>query len=359
MAIQTIPGGMPLPVWPTNVGAAPSLSTSSFTIDAAGEKAALVAISAVAKSIRYIYVRTATVTTGDTVDVRIETVDTDGLPSGTLWAANTNVALAVAGSDDNVWLKAGPLTADAALSVGSVFAVVVVNGGGGGNIQIASYQDQLAQVPFGVHFTTSWTKRDFLPLFFIEYSDGTYAPIFGLLDIGAPINAQTFNSGSTTNRRGNRMTLPFPCQASGCWVWMGIGTATTFSVVLYDTDGSSVLATTGSVDSDIVEANTAGIAYIPFTAPVTLTSGGPYRLAFVPGSATNQTLYDFDVPEAAVMGSFPLGTDCYRSVFTSSAWVDTAASRSCLGLILTGFDDGAGGGGGGDGVSRNRWQRRM
>lgn len=344
MAIVTFGGTVPFPAWPTLSAGTPSLSTSTFTIDAANEKAARVDLSTVSKSIRYVYLRTATVTTGDTVDVRIETVDTDGLPSGTLWAANTNAALVIANGDDTVWLKAGPLTADAALSVGSVYAIVVVNGGAGGNIQIASFQDQSAMVPYGVHFTTTWSKRDVAPAYLLEYADGSSSPVYGVSDYGGPITAQTFNSGSTTNRRGNAITVPFPCRVSGCWVWLGTSTATTCSVVLYDTDGTTVLATTGTVDSDTAEATSAGIAFLPFTAPATLAAGGPYRLAFVPATTTNQTMYDFDLPAAAVMDSFPGGQALHRSVFTSSAWVETTTARSYLGLLIDGVSDGTGGG---------------
>src|SRR3990167_3397480 len=133
MALQSITHGLPFPPYPMNASAAPTLTTTTYVIDAAAEKVAIVVAASTAKDIHKVHVRTGTVTTGDTVDVRIETVDsaTTGDPTGTLWQTNTNGALVIADGDDSVW-KSVTLTADAtSLVIGDVYAVVIVNGGAG------------------------------------------------------------------------------------------------------------------------------------------------------------------------------------------------------------------------------------
>jgi hypothetical protein len=344
MAIQTFKRGLPLPEWPSFVSGAPSLNATTFTLNADGEKAALVAKALAAKSIRYVYIRTGAVATGGNLDVRIETVGADGNPTGTLWAANTNVTLAVGSGDDNVWLKAGPLTADATLAVGDEFAIVA-SLSGAGDLFLPSYNDDSDTVrfPYGLLYTTSYAKQGRRPVFFAEYSDGSYEPILGIPDYGSPFTTHTFNSGSATNRVGNRYTLPWPCRTNGCWVWRGLADLGAFTMKLYDTDGTTVLATTGSIDTDHSYGSAVGLQFLPWQTPATLAATGPYRLVAEP-DAQNIVVYDFEVPDADIMNQFPLGTSLYRSVYTSSAWVDTPTARAYMGLFIDGFADDAGAG---------------
>lgn len=90
MALQSITHGYPFPAPPLTAAGAPSLG--NYLLDANGEKAALVFAATAAKAIRKIHFRTGTVTTGDTVDCRVETVDTaaNGDPTGTLHTTNSN-----------------------------------------------------------------------------------------------------------------------------------------------------------------------------------------------------------------------------------------------------------------------------
>lgn len=342
MAIQSIKHGLPFPAWPVEGSGVPSLS--NYLIDASGEKVAVVASATAAKSIRTIHFRTGTVTTGDTLDCRVETVDNaaNGDPTGTLWATNTNGSCVVASSDDNVW-KSATLTADATLAIGDVFAIVIVNGGGGGNLNIAGFADSAPLFPYGDHFTSAWAKVGAPPLIVAEYSDGSFEPIYGIADSGGPITTTTYNSGSTTNRRGNIFQLAFPSRAKGCWAW--VDADGDFTVKVYDSAGTSVLATTATINNFQRLSNAGRIAFYPFLASVSLSAGTNYRIAVVPGTVTNLSTYEFDVPAAGMLDMFPGGQSCHASVFTSSAWVETTTRRGYLGLFLDGFDDGASAGG--------------
>jgi len=338
MALQSFGGyGLPYPAYPSAVATLPT--TSTVLIDAAGEKAAYIFAATAAKAIRKVHLRTATVTTGDTVDVRVETVDgaANGDPTGTLWATNTNGALVIASSDDNVW-KSVQLTADTpALAIGDVVALVVANGGGGGNMNIVTYQDHTAAFPYSDLFTGSWTKQAFGTLILPEYTDGSFEPILGFVDTGALLNTTTFNSGTATNRRGNIFQVAGPCRAKGCWVWLDADGD--FTVKLYDSDGVSVLATTASVNTFQRSGTTANLQFYPFTAPASLAKATSYRIAVVPATTTSLSTYDFDVPVAGMLDMFPGGQNCKASVYTSGAWVETATRRGYLGVMLDAFDD--------------------
>lgn len=342
MAIQSVKHGLPFPAWPTGVSSLPSFS--SYLIDASGEKAALVFQATAAKAIHKIHFRTGTVLTGDTVDCRVETLDASGDPSGTLATASANGSAVVASDDDNAW-KSATLTADHTPAIGDYVALVIVNGGAGGNMSIVSFQDASAssRFPYGEVYTTAWAKGATPALIVPEYSDGSFEPIFGYIDAGGPINSNAINSGTATTRHGNIFQLAFPCRAKGCWVW--IDADGDFTVKLYDSDGSTVLATTATVTSAYRESAGSGIQFYPFTTTASLSRDTNYRLAVVPSSVTSLTVYDFDVPAAGMLDMFPGGQSCRHSVYTSGAWAETTTRRSYLGVLLDGFDDGVSAGG--------------
>lgn len=348
MALQSIKGGLPIPLWPPQYTTAPNNASSTYTINAAGEKVALVCRATATKSIRKIVFRTATVTVGDTLDCRIETVDgTTGDPSGTLFGTNTNVSLVVNSTDDNLWLTTAALTADASVNKGDLFAIVLVNGGGGGNMQIQGYGDdvQASGFPYGDLFDTgAWAKSAAAtPVMGVEYSDGSYEAILGLHGAGV-VNNNTFNSGSSPSRRGNLFTLPFPARAAGCWAW--VDADGDFTIRLYDSDGTTVLATTGSIDKDVRQNTAAGMFFLPFTATANLSKNTNYRISIEPDTVTSLISYDFDVPTAGYMDQFCGGQSVYSTTYTSPNWTETTTKRAFVGVFLDAFDDGTAVGGG-------------
>lgn len=340
MALQTS-NGWCWPMPPLLQSTLPNLNTT-FLIDAAAEKAAIVFQASAAKNAHKIWIRFATTTTGDTLDVRVETVDTaaNGDPTGTLFGTNTNGALVLAGSDDNIW-KSVTLTADATFAAGDVVAVVVVQGSVPGNTQISAYADlgvgQGGSFPYGDLYTGAWAKQQYMPMIWIEYSDGTFEPIFGLIDQGSPLTTNTINTGTTMTRTGNLFQVPFPCRLNGCWVWVDADGG--FSVKVYDSDGTTVLATTATFNAFQRAATTAGLIFLSFTTKATLVKNTNYRIAIVLSSVTSMTSYQFDVPSAAAMAMFPGGTSMYATDYNSGSWAETTTRRTWMGIFADAFDD--------------------
>jgi hypothetical protein len=334
----------PFPAWPTLVSGLPSLA-GTYVLDAASEKACIIYAATTAKEIDKVHFRTGTVTTGDTVDVRVETVDdaANGDPTGTLVDTNSNIAVAVANGDDNVW-KSATLTANATPAIGDVVALCVTNGGGGGNMALANFADTTGGFPYGDLFAAAAWAKQLAPLMAIpEYSDGTFEPIFGFPDSGGPINTNSYDSNDTTNRRGNIFQLINAATARGCWVWIDADAA--FSCKVYAANGTDVLATTAEVNAFQRQGTGAGIQSYPFTASVELSAGVNYRVAIVPSVTTaTVTTYDFDVHAAGVLDMFAGGTEMHATAFTSSAWVETTTKRAYVGLMLEAVTATTGGG---------------
>ena len=90
MAFQTIPGGLAIPV-PPNSGTSSTTFGTPMLLNAASEEAAGVLYAPKTGTISKIGFLTGTVTTGDTVDARMETVSAaNGDPTGTLLGTNSN-----------------------------------------------------------------------------------------------------------------------------------------------------------------------------------------------------------------------------------------------------------------------------
>lgn len=257
--------------------------------------------------------------------------------------------------DDNTWLQTADLTADADIAQDEAFAIRVT-AGSPGNLIFSGYQQQQPVLPYRQVFTGgSWAAAAIIPLLIPIGPGGVYSPIPGVDFVGAPNNVSAYNNAGATTRRGNRFDVRTVMTVYGAWVMRnGAANNGDFSVQLYDTNGTTVLASSGVIDGD-VRAAVVGPCFAAFEdGPVTLGLGTGYRLAIVAESATNTAAFDFDVPAAAMLDMLPGRQAMHRSVYTSGNWVDTATSRTIMGLLIdvdsldgspTAGSPGAGGGG--------------
>lgn len=341
--------GWAIPLIPTHLGInTPSASTFA-TLDAASEAVAIICRyepdDGASRTIQNILFRTGTVTTGgaNDLDCRIETVDpTTGLPTGTLWnlngtGASPNINHDLADANDNTWIITAALTNGAVLVKGDIFAVVIRQPAASfGNWALVGSAREFFHGPMGAADPTAagWAKNNAaLPMITVAYSDGSYGHLDNMMGFGVP-RSTAFNSGSATNRRGNLFQLPYPVRAQGAWGVINPTAGADYSIRLYDSAGSQ-LATTGTIDGDTWQNS---LRFHRFTTAVDLARLTNYRIAVVPETANNLSLYAFDVRDVSMMEMNPLGQFMFESLFTSSAWVDSAtASRSLLGLVAAGF----------------------
>jgi hypothetical protein len=204
----------------------------------------------------------------------------------------------------------------------------------------------VAATPWGAsHNGTSWTIRahqGYLNLA-LEYDDGTYSQI-GNVYPATSGSVVTYNDSSTPDERALIFTFPFDVEVTGAWFWIDLDSD--MDLVLYDSDGSTVLETL-SLAGNFRPFNTQERRFVKFAGSHVLTGGDTYRLAAKPTSGSNISLGQFTVSAAAVLGAWDGGTDFYLSTRTDGgSWTETTTTRPFMGLVIRGLDTtGVGGGG--------------
>lgn len=334
MAIQTVPQ-MYAPSPPSSVSAAPTFAGGTI---GAGQYQAFIFQAPVTGTVTGVGFSTGAVTTGCTLDVRMETV-TAGLASGSLVAANTNITQVVADGDDNVWFDV-TFTAGANLTAGTIYALAFrISSGTPVALTIQAFQDTAQYLPYMDNNGAAALAGS--GTFVLNYN-GTYHPILGIWPI-TTIVTDTFNNASTPNTIGLKFTLPVPARIIGFWAWLDLDAST--AVKLYDKDGVTVLASTSALTSNTPPVTSAGVSNTFFGSSVVLQKNTAYYLAVVPSSGSSLTLYSFNVNSAAQLAAAPAGANfMYTSASTPSgtgSWTDVNTRAPFLGPIFDGFDDGA------------------
>jgi len=319
-------------------------------LDAAGEQWAYLFRAPKSGNISTIGFRTGTVTTGAAVDVRLETVDpATGDPTGTLKAANANATQTILDGDDNTWFDTA-LTAAAAVSAGDwLAAVITAPGGFAGTLNLAygnvyGLINQITQRQYYLdHYVASaWTKRLYAPIGRIGYDDATFPFIPGLCGANS-LSSYVYDSADTPDEYGIYFQLPFSARATGWWASVRLqGDAI---ANLYDSDGSTVLAST-ILDFDIVSSTNMPNGAL-FANPQTLAKDTFYRLTLLGNHASNVLRLAYaGVSSTAHWEQMGLSTDVQQtSRVDGGAWTQDNTAYPMMGLILDQVDDGAGGGG--------------
>src|SRR3990167_5570100 len=326
--------------WP-NACNAKNGTSGNLLVDAANEVAGGMWTITKAGTITRVIFRTGTVTTGATVDVRLETINASGVPSGTLWGTNTNVSHVIAATDDNLWLRTGVLTGSATVAMGDQIGVLVVNPSSSfGNFNIAT-TTWMMSLPLGYPCMVNPTRvkvvASQLPKMALEYDDGTFSSSIGTIvteDSGTEIIIDT-----TTNpdEIGNYFTAPFKMRVVGWWGAVGPRVNGDYRISLYDvTSGSNTPVLTRDYDGDNSATSSDAINEM-FTSAYTLQAGNIYRLAVLPLTANDVGVRTFTVPSAYpnLLADYPGGTGMQyttrdRSSTTdpdSAAWTETANQR--------------------------------
>lgn len=318
-------------------------STSSvLTLDAAGEKGAVIFRVPKTGNIRKIHFLTGTVTTWQNLRVSTQAVDAaTGDPTGTVVQSGIVTGL---NTDDNIW-KSATLSSDHAGTRGDLLSVVFEFDSTVGNLVINNATLSGTSVDmYNVYpdlYTGAWAKQARGPILILEYSDGSFIYTPGLLPI-VPVALTTFNTGSTPDEVALRFSLPVPMKVAGA-SFLGRLTGDC-DLVLYDA-ANTVLAS-ASLDKDVIQSTAADVLMAAiFNTEVTLSASTIYRLAVKPTTATNVRLMYGDAPSNDALDAMAGGKNMYWSQRTDAgSWTDTTTRRPMIALLPSAFDDGAGGG---------------
>jgi hypothetical protein len=179
----------------------------------------------------------------------------------------------------------------------------------------------------------------------LECDDGTFA----FLDNTGCFSAASSASVSSTaaiRRAGVKFQVPVETKIEGFGLMGLFPNGSDGRLVLYDSDGSTELASV-DVDNDAVSIAAQARAVRAMFAPVTLSAATNYRIAYVGGTATASTIYNVDVGAAGHMDGLMLGQNAHWTQHDGASWTDTTTRRPVFGLKLSAVHDGTGGGGGG------------
>ncbi len=243
MTLKLLKDVIPFPTPPGQPGTA---EYRNGVLDADGEYQGLAfQISAVddGKVADIIGWRTRTVTTAGDVTVGFQSVSTStGFADGTFKGGGSpnSVVVAVAADDDNTWFDS---TLDNTYTVtgGEMLCVILkrVTGTFVGNVANVRRLYAAGDIPYKVFDISSGdTKGSSLggtevTLFYIHFTDGTYAYLPGMQNPYDGLAVENWNT-SSGEERGNLFQYPFTFQCCGCWIYGGgLGVDANYTMRLY------------------------------------------------------------------------------------------------------------------------------
>lgn len=227
-----------------------------------------------------IHMRYSVSTSSTVYELRVETVDSTGKPSGTLWGTDTSQSYSgvTANSTKTVTLSSGAVFNN----IGELFALRHNITFFAGNASLQGYTDGSAGdfLPYLASTSnggSSWTARTTAPSFALEYSDGSFVLYPGNYPIDS-IATDALTTTSNPRMVGNAFNNPVKMRAVGMYI--NSDNDADFNIKLYDSDGTTVLASL-SADADIPIGLTAGTTYVAyFPTPVELAANAEYYLMF-------------------------------------------------------------------------------
>jgi hypothetical protein len=196
-----------------------------------------------------------------------------------------------------------------------------------------------------------------MPIFALEYDDGTIEPFMPDVWPVKAIASVAFDSADTPDEFGLKYTPTEPQRIPVLCVSMRPTTGTagnTYDVVGYDS-ADNVIAGPITVDCDVnAVANVDKLQIIRFDSDVLLDAGSTYRFVVKAGSPTILVRcwrMDFD-SEALLLSIARTANVCATQRTDAGAWTDfdnvtDGFALPKVYLYVTALDDGAGGGGGG------------
>jgi hypothetical protein len=280
---------------------------------------------------------TRAVTTGCTIDARIETLDASGDPSNTLVNAGANVNIVVADTDDFVF-KEGTLGTAATVTAGQYIAVALRVAAGTPNLQLGYSAPILGTgLPYRSDNTSgAFVKATTPPIILIKYSgDSGYTTVPGMPP-ARTVTANTYNSGSTPDERGNLFVPPVSMRVVGLVTYYA--TTNDCEFVLYDS--SDTVLGTATVDGTN-KVNNNILTFLFDQDYIDLTKGESYRIVCKPGGS-NVNLYVMDGVDFDAFGGLTSSDICYTARTNGGSWSETTTSVTAITLIATGITTSSG-----------------
>ena len=348
MAVTNVEAGAFLFPHLPHHGGYTSVGGTTFQINANGERAALIMRVPKTGTVDKFAARIHTVTDAPDNGARFSFQDVDlsnGLPDGSV----DQFATVASGSVTAGWLDPGTFDSGRSVTRGDYLALVIDiptftagdNFAVGGSATVSNSM----QFPYGV--SNSAKDATNFPAFALHYNDSTWTWIPHVYPHSS-VSSVTYNSGTgTADEWGTAWSVPFPCKAWGVEVNLAVASGADFEAILYDSDGSTALATTAHDGSLATTAGTARLA-LPFPSEVSLTANTNYRVAIRPTTGNNVTLSYMVLPDGDIMRyCWEGGDNLYMTsrLNQTGAWTDYNSGtfrRVPISLLVSAFDNGSG-----------------
>ncbi len=188
-----------------------------------------------------------------------------------------------------------------------------------------------------------WAKSiTAIPLFGLEYDDGSYFDIDDVIPFSA-LTTQTFNN-TGTDQLALMFQVPFDCKVNGFWA--NLEAAGSVDVILYDSSDVAFTGCTRNLNPNI-RNRTGNCMYRRNFATQQLARNTDYKLAVQGKDATNNKLIYADVDTAAVLDQMQGGQGFrWATKAGAGAWSSpTTTRRPQMGVSISAVDDGTGSGG--------------
>jgi len=348
---------------PTNVAGDPSIGGGA-SLDIANyvESVAIVFMASSTQLIDGLFFKIRSVAAGTdcTIQVRIEQVSTgNGAPNGVLISStagresSASVTVTAAG-DYYVTFPVDEFEGPFQITQGTLCAIVFrqTSGTAVNNIHFATFSDDNAAwgFPYCIDYDGTSNPQT------LHYRDNI-APIVGLAtQSGYPINhlwpvtavaLETFQSTSTPDTIGNRLSIDAPVRMSGVRAWVASNVSGT--IKLYGTNGSTVLASANIYASiPPTPGDAAHIAEFYFPASVDLAVG----IYYIAVEATLGTIGIATMTfPSGLRQSSPLGgssmayATCTQTPSSTASWTVNLNKQAFIAPIFSGSEIGGGGGG--------------
>lgn len=355
MAIQEIRGlHAELPFFPSTLHSVTTMTggNESNAMSASGHKNAFIVVAPKAGNLKQVHVLFPTVTTGDDIKFSFQDLSaTTGDPDGT---ADQYRVKTVGTGDAGNRIASGIMSSDGTdggtkrtVTKGQKFAVVIeFNSYVAGNMVLATGpRPETAGIGYpGVKTDTGGGWGEFLqmnyPNIAIEYDDAI-EPFVDCYPIDS-YGSISISQSTTPDDVAAKFSLPFACRVIGVAV-QGVDPGDMSWQI--ENAGGSVLAGPAKFHFEPDDNTTTGKLTTYFDTEVDLAKDTTYYLVFKTTTTTSGTLRYVDVA-SGMLAAFPGGTAWVWSERTDGgAWSDNSTRKLIVGLIVSGFSDGAAGGG--------------
>lgn len=354
MALQILDGAGGW--FPSYIPMTGSLGSSTYVMDAAGEKAVLILQAPRAGTLDRFDFNVATVTNSPDNGLRASfqgVSATDGQNDGTILGATNNAFVTYADPLTTGW-KSTNFGETVTVTRGQLIACVLdfPTFVAADSVALSSFAINAASgFPYGISVTSTKNQTNLLVVA-LHYTDG-YAFISTVVPgCNSTTSTGNFNVNTgTADEWGMGFQVPFPCKLNMVTATISVAAGANYEVLVYDS-ADTVLATL-TMDGDITQSSSTRAYSFVIQSELTLAINTTYRVTLRPTTTANLTM-DYMGFAGDLMDTLEGGSSWYMTsrLNQGGSWTNynngtDGYRRPRMSLHLTAFDDAVSAGGGG------------